>query len=84
MLGAVYHNAAAGASSQQANRDRLHKILEFWGLKEVYPRDTVSALQQEMQAGGAPLPCFPLSAPCWDISLRTAAEMLARDALGLG
>ncbi|KAJ7558748.1 hypothetical protein O6H91_04G053900 [Diphasiastrum complanatum] len=47
MLGAIYHNAA----NAEANRDRLVKILGFWGVKEVYDTDTMNLLEGEMMEG---------------------------------
>jgi len=59
MLGAVYHNAAAGPPSQQANRGAAPQDPRLLGARGRVPRDdTVAQLQQEMPAGGCrpPLP----------------------------
>lgn len=50
MLAAIYHNPKGMAM----NQDRLRKILQFWGAKEVYDMDTINVLEGEMVAGPPP------------------------------
>lgn len=47
MLAAIYHNP----QNKEANQTRLRKILQFWGSKEVYGKEIISALESEMTAG---------------------------------
>lgn len=49
MLGRIYHNP----HNREENQSRLQKILQFWGSKEVYNRDTINALESEMLSGGS-------------------------------
>lgn len=61
MLAAIYHNP----QNKEANQTRLQKILQFWGSKEVYSREIISVLENEMIARppvGYRIP-LPLSAP---------------------
>ena len=50
MLAAIYHNP----KDMAMNQDRLQKILQFWGAKEVYDIDTINTLEGEMVAGPPP------------------------------
>ena len=50
MLAAIYHNP----KDMGMNQDRLQKILQFWGTKEVYDMDTINTLEGEMVAGPPP------------------------------
>lgn len=50
MLASIYHNPKDMAT----NHDRLQKILQFWGAKEVYDMDTIDTLEGEMVAGPPP------------------------------
>ncbi|XP_024401408.1 uncharacterized protein [Physcomitrium patens] len=50
MLAAIYHNP----KDMAMNQDRLQKILQFWGAKEVYDMDTINTLEGEMVAGPPP------------------------------
>lgn len=52
MLGAIYR----GPYAQEANCERLQKILAFWGQKAVFDRDTMAVLEAEMLEGGAAPP----------------------------
>lgn len=47
MLAAIYYNP----QNKEANQTRLQKILQFWGSKEVYSKEIISALENEMIAG---------------------------------
>lgn len=50
MLAAIFHNP----KDMAMNQDRLQKILQFWGAKEVYDMDTINTLEGEMVAGPPP------------------------------
>lgn len=50
MLAAIFHNP----KDMAMNQDRLQKILQFWGAKEVYDVDTINTLEGEMVAGPPP------------------------------
>lgn len=47
MLAAIYYNP----QNKEANQTRLQKILQFWGSKEVYSKEIITALENEMVAG---------------------------------
>ncbi|KAH7298628.1 hypothetical protein KP509_25G051900 [Ceratopteris richardii] len=47
MLAAIYFNP----KNKEANQTRLQKILQFWGSKEVYSKEIITALENEMMAG---------------------------------
>ncbi|MCO5574846.1 hypothetical protein L7F22_028639 [Adiantum nelumboides] len=47
MLAAIYYNPR----NKEANQTRLQKILQFWGSKEVYSKEIITALEKEMIAG---------------------------------
>lgn len=50
ILAAIYHNP----KNADTNQDRLQKILQFWGAKEVFDTDTINTLEGEMMAGPPP------------------------------
>ena len=50
MLASIFHNP----KDMAMNQDRLQKILQFWGAKEVYDMDTINTLEGEMVAGPPP------------------------------
>ncbi|CAM6088818.1 unnamed protein product [Calypogeia fissa] len=50
MLAAVYHTR----QDPEVNQDRLQKILQFWGAKEVFDIDTINTFEGEMVAGPPP------------------------------
>lgn len=54
MLARIYNNP----QSKDDNQNRLEKILQFWGSKEVYDQETVANLEREMK-GGASYPSAP-------------------------
>lgn len=75
MLAAIYYNP----QNKEANQTRLQKILQFWGSKEVYSKEIISALENEMMAGppvGYRAP-VPLSIPQMEKSLPLPANLTA-------
>lgn len=50
MLARIYDNP----HNKDSNQSRLEKILQFWASKEVYDKETIAILENEM-TGGAPL-----------------------------
>jgi hypothetical protein len=54
MLARIYNNP----QSKDDNQNRLEKILQFWGSKEVYDQETIANLEREMK-GGASYPSAP-------------------------
>jgi hypothetical protein len=62
MLAAIYHNP----QNKEANQARLQKIVQFWGAKDVYSKEIISALENEMITGppsGYRMPALPLRGP---------------------
>lgn len=59
MLAAIFHNP----KDMAMNQDRLQKILQFWGAKEVYDMDTINTLEGEMVAGLPPVAAPTMKLP---------------------
>lgn len=53
MLARIYHNP----QNKEENQERLQKVLQFWASKEVYDKDTIRLLENEMM-GGLPTNSF--------------------------
>lgn len=53
MLARIYHNP----QNKEENQERLQKVLQFWASKEVYDKDTIRSLENEMM-GGLPTNSF--------------------------
>ena len=74
MLAAIYHNP----QNKEANQARLQKIVQFWGSKEVYSKEIISALENEMIAGppsGYRLPTLLARGPPMEKPLHLSANM---------
>mgnify|MGYP000479903873 FL=1 len=74
MLAAIYHNP----QNKETNQMRLQKIVQFWGAKEVYSKEIISAFENEMIAGpptGYRMPALHARGPQMEKSLHLSANI---------